>query len=108
MYFAIFAVFEYINSVNMTSASWSSIVSYGLRLDVFLFFALSPILVWGLNREIYNFVGQKFWYMGIIMGFLEFASYMIAGIIFSKSLPSGRESIAFLLMLVALVIGHEN
>jgi len=101
-------MFEFLNSVNMTSGSWAAISKYALRPYVFLFFALSPILVWGFNKEIYEFVGNRFWFMGIVMGFVEFASYLVAGILFYRKSPSLRELIAFSLMLIALFIAGEK
>jgi hypothetical protein len=92
----------------MTKDSWIEIIYYALRPQMLLFFGLSPILVWGLNKEIYSFVGSRFWYMGIVMGFLEFVAYLIAGLAFYRKLPSQREFVAFILMALALFIGNDK
>jgi len=106
-YVILFSVFEYVNSVNMTGGSWRSIVAYGLKPWVILFFALSPILVWGITKEIYESVGNRFWYTGIILSFLEVASYFIGSWLFYRKPPSARECVGFCLMVLALLIAYD-
>lgn len=108
LYFGLFCVFEYLNNTQMTSGSWASLTRFALRPEMLVFFALSPILVWGLNKEIYEFVGQRFWFMGAVMGFLEFAAYLIAGFLFCRKAPTLREGIAFALIVIALLIANEK
>lgn len=107
VYCLLFAVFEYVNAVNMTSGSWKKILSYGFKPHVLLFFALSPILVWGINKEIYEAGGERFWYTGIILCFVEFCSYLIGSIVFYKKMPSLRECAGLGLMVIALLIAYR-
>jgi hypothetical protein len=107
IYCVLFSAFEYINAVNMTSGSWSRIISYALKPHVLLFFAFSPILVWGINKEIYEAGGSRFWYTGIVLGFIEFCSYLFGSIIFYRKMPSLRECAGLCLMAVALLIAYE-
>jgi hypothetical protein len=106
-YCLLFAVFEYINAVNMTSGSWKKILSYGFKPHVLAFFALSPILVWGINKEIYQAAGERFWYTGIILSFVEFFSYLLGSMVFYKKPPSLRECAGLCLMVLALLIAYE-
>ncbi|MGA9771689.1 MAG: hypothetical protein WBV94_21845 [Blastocatellia bacterium] len=107
IYCLLFAVFEYINAVNMTSGSWSRIIGFAFKPHILLFFALSPILVWGINKEIYEAGGERFWYTGIILSFVEFCSYLLGSIVFYRKLPSLRECAGLCLMVLALLIAYE-
>lgn len=104
-YFALFVVFEYINARNMTSGSWKEIIRFGLRPAVLLFFACCPILVWGFNKELFEFIGCRFWYTGVIMAGIEFAAYIAGSYLFYRTLPSPTEAIALAFVLTGIVIG---
>ncbi len=106
-YCVLFSIFEYINAVNMTSGSWKSIFSYAFRPHIFAFFALSPILVWGINKEIFEAGGSRFWYTGIILSFVEFFSYFLGSLVFYRKLPTFREFLGLALMLIALLIAYK-
>jgi len=92
----------------MTSGSWKSIVSYCFKPHILLFFTFSTILVWGCNKEIYEFIGNRFWYTGMITCFIEFLAYLIGAFTFYKKLPSIRESIAILLIIIALLVANSE
>jgi hypothetical protein len=91
----------------MTCGSWKQIIGYAFKPLVLIFFALSPILVWGINKEIYETLGERFWYTGIILSFAEFLSYLLGSLLFYKKLPSVREGVGFCLVALALVIAYE-
>lgn len=107
MYCSLFCAIEYINAVNMTSGSWKQIIAYGLKPQVLAFFALSPLLVWGCAKEIYEATGTRFWYTGIILSFVEFLSYLPGALIFYKKLPTARECAGLILMAFALFVAYE-
>ena len=108
VYCLIFILFEYINAFNMTSGSWKTIIQYALRPYILLFFALTPILVWGFNKEIYEFIGKRFWLTGIVMNLVEFISYLIGSFAFYKKPPTVRETIALGLMFGALLLANVH
>lgn len=106
-YCFLFSIFEYINAINMTSGSWKSILGYAIKPHILAFFALSPVLVWGLNKEIYEASGSRFWYTGIILSFIEFLSYFLGSLIFYRKFPTLRECAGLALMLLALLVAYK-
>jgi drug/metabolite transporter (DMT)-like permease len=104
LYFALFVVFEYINAKWMTSGSWREILRYGVRPGVLVFFALSPILVWGCNHEIYQGIGGRFWCMGAVMGSIELLAYLVGSWLFYREFPDLREWLALLLVFAGLLV----
>lgn len=103
-YFVLFLVFEYINAKQMTSGSWKGIVGFGLQPAALAFFALSPILVWGFNKELYEFIGNRFWYAGVLMTAIEISAYIIGAYLFWRQLPTVREAVALLLVAIAIIV----
>ena len=108
LYCLLFCVFEYLNATNMTGGSWSSIIKFALRPYVFLFFGLSSILVWGLNKELYEVLGKQFWFTGIILNLVEFVAFLVGCYLFYKKMPTTKETIALGLMLVAIIIASQK
>lgn len=108
VYFVVFALFEYINAVNMANQSTISIIKYAIKPQIFIFFTATPLAIWLINREIYNFFNQQFWFVGLMLAFLEFAAYIIGAMAFYRKLPTTREMLGFGLMLVALLIAYEK
>lgn len=107
LYLILFCIYEYLNSVAMTD-TWPNLFRQALNPIYLIFFALSPLMVWAINKLVYDAIGQRFWFMGVLMGIVEFAAYLIGAFIFYKKFPTLREGIAFTLILIALLIAGKQ
>lgn len=103
-----FGIYFYIDARQTTVPDWASVVRFGLRPLVLLYFAFSVFPVWWSYRTMYEFYGQRFWAAAMLQGFVIQVTYVLASYIGSKQVPSPRESIAIGLVFLSVVVAGKR
>lgn len=103
-----FGIYFYIDARQTTVPDWASVVRFGLRPLVLLYFAFSVFPVWWSYRTMYEFYGQRFWAAAMLQGFVIQVTYVLASYIGSKQVPSPREGIAIGLVFLSVVVAGKR
>jgi hypothetical protein len=103
-----FGIYFYIDARQTTAPDWASVVRFGLRPLVLLYFAFSVFPVWWSYRALYEFFEQRFWAAAMLQGFVIQVTYVLASYLGARQTPTLRESIAIGLVFLSVLIAGKR
>lgn len=103
-----FGIFFYVDARQTTAPDWASVVRFGLRPLLLLYFAFSVFPIWWSYRTMYEFYGQRFWAAAMLQGLIIQATYVLASYAGSKQVPSLREGIAIGLVFLSVLVAGKR
>ena len=103
-----FGIYFYIDARQTTAPDWASVVRFGLKPYVLLYFAFSVFPVWWSYRALYEFFEQRFWAAAMLQGFVIQLTYVLASYFGSKQVPTVREGIAIGLVFLSVIVAGKR
>jgi len=96
-------MFFYVDAKMTVAETWQSVLRFGLRPLVVLFFGLSPIVLWWSYREIMATVGA-FWLATMLQGSILQAVYIVCSYLGSRVRPTIGEMVGLLISFAAVIV----
>ena len=104
----IFGIYFYIDARQTTAPDWASVVSFGMRPVVLLYFAFSVFPIWWSYRILYEYYDQRFWAAAMLQGFVIQSTYMLASYLGSRQAPTLREGVAIGLVFLSVLVAGKR
>jgi len=104
----IFGIYFYVDARQTTAPDWASVLRFGMRPLVLIFFAFSVFPIWWSYRTLYEFYGQRFWAAAMLQGFVIQFTYVLASYLGSRQVPTLREGVAIGLVFLSVLVAGKR